>query len=70
MVGLNLFNNLNDFWSLQGGIDYARIRTSGEQVQIWYLDEGSTAAGTVVGGIDDDIFPNQVYYWGRINYKF
>jgi outer membrane protease len=70
MAGLNLFYNLNDFWTLQGGIDYARIRTSGEQVQIWYLDEGSTVAGTVVGGIDDDIFSNQVYYWGRINYKF
>ncbi|MFC1631123.1 hypothetical protein ACFL1I_05160 [Candidatus Omnitrophota bacterium] len=70
LVGLNLFYHLNDALTLQGGVDYANIRTAGEQVQRWYRAEGAVPAGTRVTGIDADIISNQVYYWGRFNYKF
>lgn len=73
MVGANLFYHLNDSWTLQGGVDYANIRTAGEQTQEWYGDDPAGAGdetGSSVGGIDDNIYSNQLYYWGRINYQF
>lgn len=70
MLGLDIFYHFSDSWTLQGGIDYAKIQAAGEQVQRWYLDEGDTPAGYTIGGIDDKIYSNQVLFWGRLNYRF
>ncbi|MBN2097402.1 MAG: hypothetical protein JW714_02855 [Candidatus Omnitrophica bacterium] len=67
MMAANLFWNINNHWTLQGGIDYANVRTRGEQTQTWY---SGASAGTQTSGIQDRISSNQLYYWARINYNF